>query len=400
MRNDTAPIGAAARAELAVLAPAMRRRSADVAQLILQQIQSSIPAYARPLEGTFGNAILHGVQQGVLEFLDRLLDPAAAGNGTAALFRQLGRYEVSEGRSIDVLQSAYRIGGRVGWQALSDFGLRSKLPVETMCELAAALFAYIDELSALSHEGYVAAQARAAGALERRRKRLLELLLSEQPVPPGVLVDQAAAAAWTLPEEVTVVVLERDGDTEPPGYPELADDVLVDLESDAPCLVVPAPGGVVSELAAALTGWWCVVGPVVRLADARDSLRWARQLAGLIDDGVVERAPVVSCADHLLTLWLLSDPTLAERFVHSAMAPLDGFNARQRERLAETLSAWLETRGGAPEVAGQLKVHPQTVRYRIHQLEECYGDRLRDADERFALAVALRARRLRRTRPE
>ncbi|MBK1788810.1 PucR family transcriptional regulator [Prauserella cavernicola] len=398
MRNDTALIGVSAREELVELAPAMRRRSADVAHLILQQIQLTIPAYSRPIEGTFGKAILHGVQQGVLEFLDRLLDPEAAGNGTADLFRHLGRYEVIEGRGIDVLQSAYRVGGRVGWQALSEFGLRMGLPVETMCELAAALFAYIDELSALSHEGYVAAQARAAGAQERRRKRLLELLLSDQRAPAAVLLEHAEAAAWTPPERVAVVVLEvDDGRT---GHPELAEDVLVDLESDAPCLVVPAPGGEVPDLADSLRGWRCVLGPVVLLADARDSLRWARQLAGLIADGVVEGAPVVSCADHLLTLWLLSDRGLADQLVARAQAPLDGLNARQRERLAETLSAWLETRGGAPEIAGQLNVHPQTVRYRIHQLDELYGERLRDPDERFAIAVALRARRLRHTRPE
>uniref|UniRef100_UPI00373FE05C helix-turn-helix domain-containing protein n=1 Tax=Streptomyces rimosus TaxID=1927 RepID=UPI00373FE05C len=34
-------------------------------------------------------------------------------------------------------------------------------------------------------------------------------------------------------------------------------------------------------------------------------------------------------------------------------------------RLAETLLAWLETRGSAPEVAARLGVHLQTVRYRL-----------------------------------
>ena len=42
-------------------------------------------------------------------------------------------------------------------------------------------------------------------------------------------------------------------------------------------------------------------------------------------------------------------------------------------------------------MAGELHVHPQTVRYRVAQLRELFGDRLEDADARFELALALRA---------
>ena len=38
-----------------------------------------------------------------------------------------------------------------------------------------------------------------------------------------------------------------------------------------------------------------------------------------------------------------------------------------------------------------LKVHPQTVRYRVNQLDELFGDRMHDAGERFTLELALRA---------
>jgi len=67
----------------------------------------------------------------------------------------------------------------------------------------------------------------------------------------------------------------------------------------------------------------------------------------------------------------------------------------QRQRLAETFSAWLETRGTAPEMAERLKVHPQTVRYRMRNLERTLGGQLRDPDARFAIELVLRAARLR-----
>jgi DNA-binding PucR family transcriptional regulator len=43
-------------------------------------------------------------------------------------------------------------------------------------------------------------------------------------------------------------------------------------------------------------------------------------------------------------------------------------------------------------------VHPQTVRYRLRQLRDRYGDRLDDPQERFTLELTLRADRIARQR--
>jgi sugar diacid utilization regulator len=67
---------------------------------------------------------------------------------------------------------------------------------------------------------------------------------------------------------------------------------------------------------------------------------------------------------------------------------------RQVARLAETLLAWLESADNAGAAARRLHVHPQTVRYRVRQLTELFGDRLCDPEARFTLQVALRIRRL------
>ena len=42
--------------------------------------------------------------------------------------------------------------------------------------------------------------------------------------------------------------------------------------------------------------------------------------------------------------------------------------------LVETLRAWLLHHGRRDRVAAELFVHPQTVRYRMTQLRELYGD--------------------------
>ncbi|SFB33822.1 PucR C-terminal helix-turn-helix domain-containing protein [Amycolatopsis marina] len=376
----------------AKVAPIFRTQCGPVARQILREIQRGIPEYSRPIEGVFGKAIVAGIEQGILEFVERFANPSFHRRGNVELFRKLGRYEVAEGRNIHVLQSAYRIGIRVGWQRLSEFGQRLSLPVSTLCLLADALFAYTDELSALSVEGYTAAQAKAAGALERRRKRLHELIVADPPVAEAAIKSQALAAGWDVPDRVAVVVLERAGGEEA-AVPEFDEDVLVDLESPLPCLVVPVSGDGPREVEP-VPGWRSAVGPPVRLSAASRSLRWAGQVLSLVQCGVLPDRAVTSCVRHLPTLALLDDPALAAQLAERVLEPLLELPEKARSRLAGTLSSWLESRGGAPEVATRLRIHPQTVRYRMHQVEELFGERLRDPDERFALMVALRVRRL------
>ena len=45
-------------------------------------------------------------------------------------------------------------------------------------------------------------------------------------------------------------------------------------------------------------------------------------------------------------------------------------------------------------MAQRIHVHPQTVRYRLRQITELFGDQLRDPDCRFELQLALRIRHL------
>ena len=43
-------------------------------------------------------------------------------------------------------------------------------------------------------------------------------------------------------------------------------------------------------------------------------------------------------------------------------------------------------------MAARLFIHPQTARYRLHKLQDLFGDQLDNPDARFELALVLRAR--------
>ena len=175
-------------------------------------------------------------------------------------------------------------------------------------------------------------------------------------------------------------------------------EALANLDEPQPHLLVPGDAGTHrwATLEAQLGRRRAAIGLAVPLADAADSLRWARQALALAENGTIDAGPLVFCEDHLVALWLLSDAALADQVSRRHFGALDALPLRQQERLTETVGAWLETRGTAAEIADRLRVHPQTVRYRIRQLERTLGDQFGDPDARFAMEMVLRVMRLRK----
>ena len=77
------------------------------------------------------------------------------------------------------------------------------------------------------------------------------------------------------------------------------------------------------------------------------------------------------------------------RDARALAAVVETFPVTAHYELAETLRSWLLHHGRREEIAAELFVHPQTVRYRMGQLREAYGDRLDDPATVLALTVAL-----------
>ena len=90
---------------------------------------------------------------------------------------------------------------------------------------------------------------------------------------------------------------------------------------------------------------------------------------------------------------IVADQSQLAELVTRRLAPLAGLRAGPRRLLTETLLAWLQLDKNATEVAVRLHVHPQTVRYRLRQLDALFGPALRDPAQRLELEVALLAER-------
>jgi hypothetical protein len=380
------------------LAKLLRDQLETVADEVEEEVRRQVPEYARPADGTYRENLRAGVVLALTLFVDHIADPRGRSDAIAATYCELGRGEALEGRSLDALQSALRIGGLHAWRLMGRTAEELGLDSAVVAALGELAFRTVHEVAEAAAAGYAEAQLRSTDELERRRRRLLDLLLGEGPVSLEAVHDLAHSARWSVPRQVAVVALASGPEQREEDRPLAAAGALVDMTSRPPRMLVPDPdsaGRFGRAFTLALRGRPAAIGPTVPLTEAGRSLHWATRALGLMGRGILPRQGVVRCADHLSTLLLYGDEPLLGQLRARVLAPLDTTSAGQRPRLAETLLAWLLSGSNVPDVAARLHVHPQTVRYRLRQLEKLFGDALHDPDTRLDLVLALRAEALR-----
>jgi PucR C-terminal helix-turn-helix domain len=395
----------------------------SLADEIIAAIAREVPDYARAMEGEFGQVVRVAIERALGRFIDLIEDPSSDDRRGRATYVDLGRGEMRAGRSLEALLSAYRLGSRLAWRRFVEAGVAGGLDPGAIYALGEAIFAYIDELSAESAEGYAEEQSAAAGERQRLRRRLVRLLAQDVAPSEETILAAAAAAAWPLPRTVAALVtapgeaaaegaaLASAGAAISGGTPASADEAA---ESDAlaarlarrigeeaigagierlAVVLVPDAGAPARarRLTALAQGRPAALGPAVPLALAGLSVRRAVATHALLAAGRLGERAFARAEEHLPALVIAADPVLAAELARERLAPLQTLGDGPRARLTETLRAWLDRPGQVQAVAAELGVHPQTVRYRVKQLRELFGDRLEDPEARFELGLALRA---------
>jgi hypothetical protein len=357
---------------------------------ILETIAREVPEYERPLEGKFGHGIRTGVGEALSQFVSLIRDPDAGRGLGREVYIELGRGEQRQGRTLDSLQAAYRVGARVAWRRIARAGRRAKLDSEILSLLAEAIFAYIDELSADSVDGYAAARSEIEDLQHRRRRELVSLLMREPAAAGADLRAAAQAAGWRIPSRVAPLACAEAELTQL--RRRLPADALVTQIDEVGCVLLPDPGGPgrADGIERATAGKAVALGPSSEPGKLGDAWQLAKVTLRAMEAGALPADRPVRAEDHLSDLLLFEGSALAGRIAARRLAPLDPLTARARERMRETALAYVRHRGNSVEMAAALHVHPQTARYRVTRLRELLGDQLDDPDARFELEIALR----------
>ena len=374
---------------------ALRGALPDVARRIVDAITTEVAEYRGGMDDASATPIGSAVEFALDSFLHMVTDEtrteAAAPPGPMLeAAYDLGRGEAASGRTMEALLAAYRVGARVAWEDLAAILVQRRAPAEAVARFAQFVFTYIDELSSASVAGHRDELASSERVREQLRERLGQALLADE--SSDRIVAHAEQAGWPMPETITVVVLRTAhvGNLARllgPNTLQLTSDAAAGLpSSDLTVLLVPDADRSRSALRTALTGRGAVMGPTRPITDARVS--FVRVLRVMQRVAVVGDGPV-DTEDHLVDLVLHADAESLDDLRVRALEPLADVRAATADRLVETLRSWLLHQGRRVDVAAHLNVHPQTVRYRMNQLRDLFGDRLTNPDAVLELLIAV-----------
>ncbi|TCN41720.1 PucR-like helix-turn-helix protein [Kribbella orskensis] len=342
-----------------------------------------------------------GMREAAELFIHRLLDMAEHGRSVSRddhlegaqtiqlVFEQIGRRQWQAGEDLTRLLTAYQLGARTAWRHVSDTALALEVRPDVLAALAEAVFDFINQLSSASARGYVLEQREDASARERSREELAELLLSDRS-SMNAIREAAARANWPLPETGAVVLVDATTDVARRVLSHVDAGSLPVRHEQLSGAIVPDPGPSSrrDQLRRALRGTNAVVGHTVPLEYLPRSVAIAQIAVRLKQQGILADDPVF-VDEHLDTIIVHRDERLVGFLRDQLLAPLDDLPAGARARLIETLSAWLRHMGDRTAIAEELHIHPQTVRYRVAQLRERFGDQLDSPRSRARLFLAL-----------
>ena len=376
------------------LDPALREIVAPVIGAVAEEITAAIAAsideYRKPMRGAFGRAVRVAIDRALRQFLEQIGRPAAGVRPGREVYIALGRGEYRAGRGLDALQAAYRLGARVAWRRVSTVARDAGLDATTLSLLAESIFAYIDEVSAESVEGYASEQAASAGERQRARQALVREIVVDG-LDRAEAEQAAGAVDWQLPRRLAVLAADH---RDPERLATLAGEGAIGARvEDLACVLVSDPDAPArrGRLERILAGRPAALGPTVAVDAAPLSWTRAARCVRLAQDGVLVADRLIFAQEALGTLAVHADAALVGELAARALAPLEGLTPASRARLEATLLAWLRWQGHVPAAAAELHVHPQTVRYRLARLRECFGDLLDQPDSRFELELVLRA---------
>jgi hypothetical protein len=369
----------------------MREELPAVAEAVVAAIIEEVPSYTDAFSGPMGETIRNAVQLALGGFLSLASGKRGVDQRTPAApavegAYQLGRGEARSGRSTDALLAAYRIGARVSWRELSLTAVRSGIDGEVLVDFAELVFAYIDELSAASVAGHTDETETTGRVRQRLLARVAQLLLAG--AADDEVLEAVDRAGWPQPSTLTAVLVPESQVR--PVLGEVAQGTL-DV-ADLP------------DNESMPSGWTLLLVPDLHPRRRPALLRTLGERGSLAGPTVpwlqVRASYDRAVRAHALGIEVDTEARLPQLVLHAdeaalgdlrarVLAPLASLRPAAAEKLADTLRAWLLLQGRREDVAAALFVHPQTVRYRMGQVRELYGDRLDDPDVVLELLIAL-----------
>jgi PucR C-terminal helix-turn-helix domain/GGDEF-like domain len=308
------------------------------------------------------------------------------------------------GVPLPAVMTAYRIGFRFMWEETLAAARAAGIPTDSILNATARVFLAQDIFTQAMSTAY--RQQLTAQILEQEEERsaLVEALLSHRITDTQSLWE--AADLLRLPTSGPYVVVAAElpaiGKL---GLPTIENKLSVrdirsawrllpDLQVGIVHLRGPAPTDtldvLVDVLHHAANARVGISPPFQELSETSDALRFARLAVG---GKPLADSLVAVFDDTPLAVAAVSAPDVMAKIRSSVLARLNALPDEERAVLVDTFQAWVQAGGSANDTATKIYCHPNTVRHRLHRIEELTSRSLSRPKDLAELCLAFEVER-------
>jgi hypothetical protein len=362
----------------------------EVARRMVAVFQAEIPAYRTLPEAMLHGEILRNTRRNLGIFFRSLADDRSLSDQELEPICESARHRAAEGMPLEDLLHAYRLGGRLGWEAL----VAAARPEEHALLLpsVARVMEFVDRVSDAVTETYNDVRGHLLSDDERRVHELFEGLQDTAPLHPRT-IELADQIAFPL-EDRYVPFAVALADAPAHAHAQLAAalrqrGVLAVTNGDRVCGLLPQDGDPAAlEESRSLRA----VGPATPRAELAPMLFDLRLLIDVARH--TGRDGDLRLEEFLPELLLARSPRLAAMLEERVYGPLESAAEKGGADLLTTLEAFLEAALDRRAAADALHVHPNTLDYRLRRIEELTDLLFADPDAVMLMALAIRRRHL------
>ena len=342
-----------------------------------------IPAFER-LADSSQSEVVTGVQRNLRRWSRWLTSGVAPPDADFDPLREWARARASEGVRLEDLLRAFAIGRQVGWELLRRHAREDE--TEALLDAAGLLMQYVDRVSAIVTDTYLAERDALVSEEERRTRNLIERLSSGEPLDAQ---DLELAERLRVPVEVDyapfmIVMPERP----PRRHAALA----ARLRRRGWKLAVTEGGRVTGLAHKPIAVVDLDEGPNVVLAltnpVSRSELAEARKEVSLLAEHGLRHGlrGAIRVADHLPEVLMGRRPATAAALRERILAPLSDHT---HDELLQTLRCFVAHDFDRAATCGELHIHRNTLAYRLRRIEEITELRLDSARDLACVYLAL-----------
>jgi hypothetical protein len=308
-----------------------------------------------------------------------------------------GTSRAAAGVPLPVVMDAFRVALHHLWDAMIEVaGAQPNIGRDALVRATAMLWqaqdVYIDAMTA----AYRRQAMHQALEDEAERSALTEALLQARITDDRSLWE--VAQLLRLPQKGPYVVIAAQcatvGKQALPGIHDMLRSIdifsawrlLPDLQTGIAHIPGDTERGALLELLGRVATTAVGVSPAFDdLADTAQALRYARVAVNARGRGP---GAITVFDDSVTAVAAVSSPEVATKVADLVLGAFDDMTIEEKRVMFDTFLTWVDSDGSIPNAAAQLYCHPNTVRYRLHRIEERTGRSLSVPRELAELCLA------------